>query len=196
MTTTLNPAGDGGTPRQRARRQATDRKIASAVFLLVRRHGLAGVTIDRVAKESGVAATTIYRRYDDREDMLEAVARQLELPDFEQCAHTQEGLVHLLTQVISFYREEVGLSIIGAVLSLQGEDHATWRERAVTPVIERMRDFLDGAKEAGAIREDVDVDQSVELLLGGAFVAEVLRGEVDEAWVSDVVGRLWPLLAV
>ena len=53
---------DAGRP---GRRRKTDERIAAAVMLLLRENGPDAVTMDAVTSVSGVAKTTLYRRYSD-----------------------------------------------------------------------------------------------------------------------------------
>jgi len=53
-----------------------DRKveaIAAAVYRLAARHGLAAVTLAHIAREAGVATSTLYVYYKSREDLLDDV---------------------------------------------------------------------------------------------------------------------------
>src|SRR5262245_15867873 len=47
--------------------------IAAAVYRLVARHGLAGVTLADIAREAGIATSTLYVYYKSREDLLDDV---------------------------------------------------------------------------------------------------------------------------
>lgn len=182
------------TPRQLARRQATDEKIAAAVFALIRRDGLAGVTIEKVSKESGVATTTIYRRYDDRDELARAVVEQVPPPEFVPSPPTEEGLRQLLRQMVDFYQRRIGISMIGATLSLEGDQYSIWRERLVEPFIDQLREFFHTAQDAGAVSQDLDVELTIAMILGGTFVADVLCDACETSRVDDIVTKLWPVL--
>jgi AcrR family transcriptional regulator len=47
--------------------------IAAAVYRLAARHGLAAVTLAEIAREAGVATSTLYVYYKSREDLLDDV---------------------------------------------------------------------------------------------------------------------------
>lgn len=47
-------------------------RILDAVGVVLERRGLAGVTLDEVAREAGVGAVTVYRRFTDRRGLLRA----------------------------------------------------------------------------------------------------------------------------
>ncbi len=74
----------------------TDAKILDAVREIIGSRGLDDVTIHRVSEVSGVARTTLYRRYTDRYDLLQSVAEQM-IPTVDPEEHiTFDGFVHLL----------------------------------------------------------------------------------------------------
>ena len=55
-----------------APRREVDAKIAAATLEVLRTRGPRAVTVEAVTAHSGIAKTTIYRRYSDRRDMLAA----------------------------------------------------------------------------------------------------------------------------
>src|ERR1700682_4466085 len=57
-----------------------DERITTAALELLRTKGPRAVTVEAVAARAGVAKTTIYRRYRDREDMLAAALTSLTQP--------------------------------------------------------------------------------------------------------------------
>ena len=58
------------TPRGERTREATDRKLMRATLQIAVDRGISGVTIEEVARRSGVAKTTIYRRYHNADELL------------------------------------------------------------------------------------------------------------------------------
>ena len=64
-------------PRGRPRSRTTDRRISEAAVGLLREVGPHAVTVDGVAQRSGVARTTIYRRFADRQALLEAAKKDI-----------------------------------------------------------------------------------------------------------------------
>src|SRR5687768_4168644 len=65
-------------PRRGRPRQAdVDRRILEAAAATLRELGPSAVHIDAVASRSGVARTTIYRRYQDRAELLTATMHQV-----------------------------------------------------------------------------------------------------------------------
>src|SRR5947209_20203724 len=57
-----------------------DRLILETAHRLLREQGYDRLTIDAVAREAGVARTTIYRRYRDKADLVSAAVETLRAP--------------------------------------------------------------------------------------------------------------------
>ena len=62
--------GDSGSAQGRPRDPAVDQAILRAAFELFIEHGIAGASIEKIAKQAGVAKTSIYRRWSSREALL------------------------------------------------------------------------------------------------------------------------------
>ena len=61
-----NSAGTAGRPRD----PVVDQAILRAALELFVEHGIAGASIERIAKRAGVAKTSVYRRWSSREALL------------------------------------------------------------------------------------------------------------------------------
>ena len=107
-----------GIPRHGLRRERTDGKITRAVLELILAKGIGAVSIEAVAKRSGVAKTTIYRRYANTDDLLRHLSVAVGEPlDFSGFDTTFDGLRGVLKCIVDCFDEELGLKAIGVVLS-------------------------------------------------------------------------------
>ncbi len=185
---------DTGPARRSARRSQTDEKINSAVISLIRRGGPAAVTIDAVATECGVAKTTIYRRYDDRAELISGVARQLTAPPEQDHPLTQEGLGALLADVRRNFEELVGLGAIGGLLGSHSRELDDWHERLITPNLARLREFFRRGVAEEVLVRDFDYEQLIEMILGGLFASDALRENVPEEWSTNLIRLVWPTI--
>ena len=70
--------------RREQLREQTDHKIMKATLAIVISDGVGAVTIEEVARRSGVAKTTIYRRYKN--------AGSVHLPRVPQSGHTMSAM--------------------------------------------------------------------------------------------------------
>src|SRR5262245_25853189 len=64
------------TPRGRPRDAAADHRILAATFRQLVAVGYAGLSVEAVASDAGVAKTTIYRRYPTKRDLAIAALSQ------------------------------------------------------------------------------------------------------------------------
>ena len=64
------PAGRAKSAPGRPRDPAVDRRVLRAALALFIEHGLAGASIDKIARRAKVARTSIYRRWSSREALL------------------------------------------------------------------------------------------------------------------------------
>jgi AcrR family transcriptional regulator len=173
----------------------TEERILAAALELLERRGMAGLTVEEVAEHSGVAKTTIYRRYRNRADLataaLEAHGRLLEegpLPD-----DPREAMVEHLRR----FRQRMAnkrLSVLGAMLA-QGADEdglmELHRERVIRPRTARARAILARAVDRGQIRPDADLDLALDMLVGSYFAQRIAGEEEREDWPERAVALLW-----
>lgn len=178
---------DGGT-RGRPRRAETDEKLMGAALELLREKGPAAVTIDGVAVRSGVARTTIYRRFASRRELIAAaiepvVDRPLPPDDLS----LEAKLRWELDQVRDLFDSGLGKGALGAILDDADPEFTGPLRRALERRLEPLRGQIEADMDAGRVARQVDPDVVVDLLLG-AYLGEVLRhGEPREAWVRDTV---------
>lgn len=165
------------------------------VHAIIRREGFPGVTIDAVVAETGVAKTTIYRRYADRVELLEGVARALMPPTERDYPRTPVGLRDFVDDVRRLFDERVGVSAFGAIMADSGLDAQTWREGLVAPLITQLSDYFRAGVEEEILRPEVDYDLIIDMLLGGLFVADARHRQLPEGWAESVVDVLWARIA-
>lgn len=170
-------------------------RIVESTLALLRDRGPAAVTVESVSHVSGVAKTTIYRRYEDREALLaaaiDAATTEVTLPSG---LSTYDTLHWLLGQARVRVQDIVGRGTVAAILV---DDDAPFTEQLRLMI--RMRShtlvaFLEERVAAGELRQGLDVKFVVSVLLGSA-VGQVIRGrEPDETWADDLLTLLWPAL--
>lgn len=184
--------GSDGRSRPRA---VTDARIRAAVLDLVREVGPAGVTMEAVSASSGVARTTLYRRYSDRFDLLSSIAAEVApLGAPVDARHTLDGFAELVGSVQRALDQHVGLRSLGEVLGGNDEFAKEWREKLVEPRLRTLRDWFDAGMREGRLRADLDVELIVELVLGGALAAAALRQDLPPGWSREVAETLWPVI--
>jgi AcrR family transcriptional regulator len=156
-----------------------DRALAAAGEIL-RRDGYSRLTMERVASESGVAKTTIYRRWPTKaalcmELYLDLAGRELKIPDTGDVArdlrHIARTVVHLQTRTVA------GPAFLGLIAEAQlnPETRAAFLAEFAERRREVTRAVLRRAKRRREIRADTDIDLFIDAL-GGAVTFRLLQG--------------------
>jgi AcrR family transcriptional regulator len=182
-------------PDDRPKRLRDDRITAGALDLL-RAEGPRAVTVEGVATRAGVAKTTIYRRYRDRDEVLAAALASLAQPappkDRTALAPVVEWVVGQCRAII-----EDGIGA-GGVSALLTEDDPVFTALMRSLLVDHRRalsEVMQELHDAGQIRADLDVETFLDFIVG-AYLAERARsGTVSPSWSQRVLRSLWPVLA-
>lgn len=142
----------------RADAQRNRERILEAASVVFARDGL-DASLDQVAAEAGVGVGTVYRRFPERQILIdelfeEKLQRFVELA--EECETMNdpfEGLVRFLTEASRMHGEDVGLRQIvlgpGVTSDLMDKPRQT-----IGPIVGSL---IKRAKANGDLREDFDV---------------------------------------
>jgi AcrR family transcriptional regulator len=164
-----------------ARRQtATRDRVLSAAGRILRRQGYSRLTMERVASESGVAKTTLYRHWPTKAALcmdlyLDISGRELNLPDTGDVAgdlrHIANTVVHLQTRTVA------GPAFLGLIAEAQVNPDT--RAAFLAEFAERRRKVtravLQRAIQRREIRAGTDIDLVIDAL-GGAVTFRLLQG--------------------
>jgi AcrR family transcriptional regulator len=170
-----------------------DERIFGAALEILRSRGPLAVSVESVAATSGVAKTTIYRRFENRESLLTAAvnsaATAVEIP---ADLSAQDTVRWVLRHARDAIEDVVGRGTVAAVIA-DADPHFTGlllgMIRATT---DPFREDLRARVRRGEVKPDLDIELAISILLG-VVVAEVIRGRAtDEAWVESVLALLWP----
>ncbi|MFC5221488.1 TetR/AcrR family transcriptional regulator [Bifidobacterium leontopitheci] len=185
----------GHAGRSARTRSATDRKIMQATIDILASQGVGAVTIEEVARRSGVAKTTIYRRYSNADDLLHRM--QIETagaPDFSDLAPTRDGLLRALERIAANFDGTIGLKAVGVVLSSEDGHLQRMAGQILDPARRRFDDFVRRGQQAGAFAADVDTSFLFATILGSMMACTALHGDDAGAWPSRMTAVLWPTL--
>ncbi|MEH3053494.1 MAG: helix-turn-helix domain containing protein [Patulibacter minatonensis] len=179
------------------RRSEVDAKILATAREILNNEGLAALTVERVAADSGVAKTTIYRRFKHRLDL--ATAAIAELPEafqLEGPEDTREYIKALLLGM-SWGMKTRAAEVIGAGLMYRhdAEFSRLYKERVVDARAEAVRPRLEAAVAAGDLRDDVDLDLIMGVV-GGIVVTSHLNGVADrDGWEDQAMELIWSAIS-
>ncbi|RYQ03068.1 TetR-type transcriptional regulator [Bifidobacterium pseudolongum subsp. globosum] len=176
-------------------RERTDSKIMRATLEIIIAQGIGAVNIESVARRSGVAKTTIYRRYANTDDLIRhltlTVAPSL---DFSALEPSRESLCTVLRRIIDCFDEEFELKAIGVVLSSENAHLRNIAKSVIEPAAERFYDFLRRGMAIGAFRDGLDAPFLFQTVLGSMLAYKALSpsSAVPHAdWAGNMTGLLW-----
>lgn len=176
-------------------RERTDSKIMHATLEIIIAQGIGAVNIESVARRSGVAKTTIYRRYANTDDLIRhltlTVAPSL---DFSALEPSRESLRTVLRRIIDCFDEEFELKAIGVVLSSENAHLRNIAKSVIEPAAERFYDFLRRGMAIGAFRDGLDAPFLFQTVLGSMLAYKALgtSSAVPHAdWEGNMTGLLW-----
>lgn len=173
------------------RRTRTDARLAETVNDLLHKHGYSGLTIERVASESGVAKTTIYRRWATKAEMVFdlAIHRVTERPPID--TGSLAGDIEMLAErAVRLIAGRPGRSVLpGLLADMSGDAGLTDRLRQTFAASARddIAMVLDRARERGELPAPVDAADVQAVLLGIPYAQVHLLGHSDASALTHVV---------
>lgn len=182
----------GQRPKRRA---ATEEKILRSVLRIARAKGFNAVTIDAVVADSGVAKTTIYRRYNDRVDMLIDTLRQVTLEIPTEYPTTQKGFEQYLENLQDHLENRIGIRLIGSLVSSSDEYIEEWRDRIVDEIVEGFTRYYRKGVKAGSFSPDVNGGVIATMIVGSVLMSAAFNLKNRKSHARVVAEMLWPIVA-
>lgn len=171
----------------------TRRKVLAATSELIARRSYRSVTVDAVARASGVSKSTIYRHWASRQDLvLDGFTYRTD--ELTEVADTGDALADLGTYLsrIAFSLRFAGAAstVVGLIGDAIDDDEFAVRLRG-TVIRSRRRGFLViivRGQQRGQLRQDVDVATVVDALYGAVHHRLIVTGQpIDDRFVSSLV---------
>jgi AcrR family transcriptional regulator len=197
--TTASALGDMAAPVPRPLRKDAERnrlRILEAAAEVFTERGLQA-TLDEVAERAGVGVGTVYRRFPDKEALIEALftERLDAVVGFAERALAEPdpwaGLVSFLEQAAGLIAGDRGLRQI-LMFASYGRDRVDQARARMLPVVSAM---VERAQRAGAVRADLrptDIPL-IEFMLGwAAEYAGVVRPEIWRRYLALMLDGLRP----
>jgi AcrR family transcriptional regulator len=184
-----------GRPRSEVCQQA----ILNAAFALLAEQGLAGFTIEAVSARSGVARTTIYRRWPTRGALAVDSFRHSVRAEI-RVMPTASAVADLRTAYLGSIRLLAGQHgrILASILAEGHNDPETTSALIngyLIPASATPLHILDRGIKTGEFPADVDPHLVVELLFGAIYRRLLLHQPLDDAWGNAVFDTMLAGLA-
>jgi AcrR family transcriptional regulator len=175
----VNTTTRNSDPRTERSKQAI---LEATRELMKEEGGVGALTVEAVAARSGVAKTTIYRRWRDKWELaLDAVMIDM-LPRFANpvdVGDTRKELITFVDSVTALWAEPVyGRAMQGLVSQIATEPELArvYREQVVEPRREQLRPVIERGIARGDLRPDTDLRLVHELLVGPILYRLLLSG--------------------
>jgi AcrR family transcriptional regulator len=185
----------------KSRTARSEKAILDATRELLAEGGVRELTVERVAARSGVAKTTIYRRWRGKDELALAV-----LIDMVENVVATPDLGDTRKELIAFVNAAVrilGSTLMGRVMQGLVSDLATdpelataFRERIVAMRLGEVHRLIERGIERGDLRPDADPELAHELLFGPVYYRLLLSGApLDKGLAQRIVDAVLPSLA-
>ncbi len=187
------PTEADGAPSTDPRVALSRERVLSATLDLLTETGLGGLTIDDVAKRSGVAKTTIYRHWRNRNALvIDACLRMTDGDEDPPDTGSLEGdLRAILTVLADLLATARWSSIMPSIIDAaeREPDIAELHSRLQVGHAAPMRAALERAVERGQLPPDVDIGAMASALRGPLYFRRWFTREPIDAPFIDLVVR-------
>ena len=177
---------ESAPPSERPLRRDAERnrqRILEAARVVFAKRGLSG-SHDDIAREAGVGVGTVYRRFPEKEQLIDALfeARIQEIADAARAAADHpdpwEALTGFLVRAQELQSEDRGLKEI-VLGGARGAERAVAARSLIAPLVARL---LERTKAAGAVRGDLELTDLPLIQLAIGTIAESSRDVAPDAW--------------
>ena len=177
-----DPDGAGDRPLRRDAERNRQRILAAAADLLSER-GL-DATLDDVARAAGVGVGTVYRRFPDKESLIEELFRErvdalVKLAE-QALAEPEpwQAFVSYLEMATEMMAANIGLRQL-MMFATYGKDRICYARDQMRPVVSRV---VERAQASGDLRPDFDASDVKLITYMLASAAEYAATTAPEVW--------------
>jgi len=180
-----------GRSVKRLRPEQIEAVIISTVFEELLENGFRAVTIESISAKTGIAKTSIYRRWPNKaamvmEAFLFRIGPGIEFPS--KSSYVESIRLQMLALAKAF-RGPFG-SMIKALLGeaqFDVELAEAFRTRWISPRREAAKEVIQSAIRNKELRPDVDLDQALDALYGGLYYRLMIgSGPLSDACVRGI----------
>jgi len=203
VTEAASSSAHGSTEKKRGRGRPrpadTDQAVLQATIELLTEGGLRAATVDAIARRSGSAKTTIYRRWPSRDalilDAMRVVVRgtRPQVSALHELDRTLGSTVRGSARNIRLLVEDRVFRAAFPMIAHELLSGTTLGERFLTdvfrPIRASLRETLQDEIARGEIRSDIDPDLAFDLV-NGAMLYRMLVGEPIDEGVADAIADL------
>lgn len=179
-----------GPPRIGRPRVHDDAAILSAAVESMAELGYHRMTLQDVARRSGVSAPSIYRRWKNKAEVVTAAVASVRPNRPEPTGDLRIDLIAQLRDIRWMYNNVTDIGLPGTLLTEESrhpEFIATWRKNIVGPRRRAVEYIVMAAQREGRASPDVDPAHVSQLVSGAYISARIAGQEVDDRWDEQVI---------
>ena len=142
-------------------RENTEEKIIAATFNIVQKEGVQKATTKKIAAEAGVNEVTIFRKFENKKNLIEAtkdyymaklLSKLEETFDFDEEDSIEEYLKRSFHGILDFSEEDISIIRV-AMQEIEGaSDRKLLISQITDTIISKMEEFFKFQLEKGRIR--------------------------------------------
>lgn len=178
--------------RGRPRNVETEKAILAASYDLLLENGFGAVTVEKIAERAGVSKATIYKWWPNKaavvmDGFLSAASARLPVPATDSVL--QDILDHAknVTRFMTSPEGQIIKELIGEGQFDSGLAEA-YQTRYIQPRRLEARQLLERGVQEGKLKQDLDIELSIDLLYGPIFYRLLVLGDrMDDEYVEKLV---------
>lgn len=142
-------------------KENTEEKIITATFNIVQREGVQKATTKKIAAEAGVNEVTIFRKFENKKNLIEAtkdyymsklLSRLEETFDYDEDESIEDYLKYCFHGILDFSQEDISIIRV-AMQEITGEtDKKLLISHITDTIINKMEEFFKLQLEKGVIK--------------------------------------------
>lgn len=169
-------------------------RVLRAALAVLDEHGLAGFTMEAVARRAGASKATLYRHWPTAGalmvDAMDATFQPLPVPD---TGRVETDVAQLLTAFVTMLEHTPFPRLLAAFIDAAEREPALARMHA--DLTRRRREplvtVLDRARERGQVPAGLDIELIIDLLTAPLFYRRfIAHREIPPGLIDDVIAQV------
>ncbi len=152
----------------------------SSTLAVIADRGIEGFSVEEVASRASVGKATIYRRYADRNELINSAIETLndDLPAINKQASTETVLVDMLEWVRT--SRTSGSELLPRIFAQAKSNPELFRlchERVILPRMQRVQEVLRLGVERGEFDQNLDVEIAGSMLVSPVLMFKIINDQ-------------------
>ncbi len=168
----------------------------NAALEILAKEGYKALTIEAIAKATGVAKTTIYRRWSSKGELvLDAFLHTGErgiIPSDSGCF--RQDLASFVKQTFNVVSHGLGNSLVSLIVEAQIDSNFAklFYQRLIENRRQVLREIIQRGVERGDLRKEIDVETTLDLIYGPFWYRLLVKhGPLDDAYAEILVEQVF-----